>query len=96
MTRLKKLSINLRGGMFKKIKKWVEEQWVTFLMAQQEIKDLKEERDFWEKECRIILDKYSILNITSFKMELINIESFIGKKSSKSCPVRKVSSIKPK
>lgn len=82
--------------MFKKFKNWLKQQWIVFLEARQEIQDLKEERDFWEKECRIILDKYSMLNITSFKMELINIENFIGKKSSKSCPDRKISSISRK
>jgi len=82
--------------MFKKFKKWLKEQWISFLQARQEIEDLKEERDFWEKECRIILDKYSMLNITSFKMELINIENFLGKKASKSCPKGKISSINTK
>ena len=82
--------------MFKKIKNWLEKQWIVFLKAQQEIQDLKEERDFWERECRIILDKYSMLNITSFKMELINIENFIAKKASKPSPKRKIGSINTK
>lgn len=82
--------------MFKKIKNWLEKQWIIFLEARQEIQNLKEERDFWEKECQIILDKYSIFNITSFKMELINIENFIAKKSSKPSPARKIRSINTK
>ena len=82
--------------MFKKIKNWLEKQWIVFLEARQEIQNLKEERDFWEKECQIILDKYSIFNITSFKMELINIKNFIEKKSSKPSPARKIRPINTK
>jgi len=82
--------------MFAKFKIWLRKEWIVFLEARQEIQNLKEERDFWEKECQIILDKYSIFNITSFKMELINIENFIAKKSSKSSPARKIRSINTK
>ena len=79
--------------MFKKIKKWFEKKWLIFLEARQEIQELRTDRDFWKKECMILINNDTILNQNIAKLELINIENFFVHEASSSSIERKRSSI---
>ena len=79
--------------MFKKIKNWFERKWLIFLEARQEIRELRADRDFWKKECMILINNDAILSQNISKLELINIENFFVQKSFSSSKKRKRTSV---
>jgi len=62
----------------------LEKKWLIFLEARQEIQELREDRDFWKKECMLLINNDPTLNQSVSKLELINIENFFAHKSSSS------------
>ncbi len=68
--------------MFKKTKKWINQNLLIFLERKIEIEQLKEDRDFWRKESYILINKY--VHLGDIDLELLNIKSFLTKQSKKS------------
>lgn len=63
----------------KKFSKKLKEQWEEFVSRQEEIKGLKQERDFYKKSTEDWIEKYSHL-LTS-NLALFNFQNFIAKNS---------------
>lgn len=73
--------------MFRKMKKWLNNQLLIFLEARIEIEQLREERDFWKKEANLWISKYS--GVDTMDLELLNIKNFLIKETNHSFVNRK-------
>jgi len=71
-------------GIFKKMKN----NWQEFIHSHEAIKELKKDRDFWEKQTLLWIDKYGHLMTTN--VSLFNIQDRFIKDSNQSSVQRKL------